>query len=323
MTVLVTGAAGSVGSALVAELLRRGEDVVAAVRPGGRALRVTDPRLRVVALDLPDLDALAAVPAPRVVFHAGAAVAPALAADPARCERVNTEGTRRLAAWAHARGSRFVFVSSIAAMGFYDAPGGVDEAAACRPVTAYGRSKLAGEQAIAALMERGLHAAILRPPTLYGPDDHYNFLALVRAIARRYFVLIGGGANRMPILAVDNLVAALLAVDASGATGVLLAADDDATTVRDIAVAIARGLGRSGFVPRIPIWAARAAAALLEPLCGAIGVTPPLGRSRVRTLTVDFGFRLDKLRAAGYHPVTSTGAGVANTVAAYARQGLL
>lgn len=322
MAVLVTGAAGSVGSALVAELLRRGEDVIATVRPGGRRLAQTSARLRVVSLELPAVEALAALPAPRAVFHAAAAVDPALAADPVRCEQVNAEGTRRLAAWALERGSRFVFVSSIAAIGCYDAPGGIDETAACRPVTAYGRSKLAAEQAILALAQRGLDAAIVRPPTLYGPADHYNFLALVRAIARRYFVVIGGGANRMPVLSVDNLVAALLAVDASGETGVFLAADRDDTSVRDVAVAIARGLGRSGLVPRMPIWAARAAAAVIEPLCGLAGVAPPLSRARVRTLTVDFGFRLDKLRAAGYRPA-SMEAAVARTVAAYARQGLL
>jgi nucleoside-diphosphate-sugar epimerase len=323
VTVLVTGAGGSVGSALVAELLGAGESVIAAVRPGGRPPPPATERLRVVSIDLPDLAALADLPAPRAIFHAAAVVDPAQAASPVVCQQVNAEGTRRLAEWALQRGSRFILLSSIAAMGFYDAPGGVDEGAACRPTTPYGRSKLAAEEAVLELVGRGLDAAIVRPPTLYGPRDHYNFLALTRAIARRVFVLIGGGGNRMPIMSVDNLVAALRAVDASGAQGVFLAADRDHTTLRDIAAAIARGLGRSGAIPSAPRWLAHAGAAVLEPLCGLVGVAPPLSHARVRTLTVDFGFRLDRLRMVGYRPPLSMEAGIATTVAAYAAQGLL
>lgn len=320
---VVTGAAGFVGSALVGALLDRGFVVHAVVRPKGRSPSLRHPRLRVVPCELPDLGALAGLPAPGVVYHTAAVVDPGRLDDEALCQRVNTEAAAGLARWALEQGSQLVFTSSIAAMGFYDAPSGVTEASACRPVSAYGRSKLAAEQQIEALREQGLCAAIVRFPTLYGPGDRYNFLRLTRAIHRRRFVLFGGGHNRMALMGIDNAVAVLLCLGRSKAQGLYLADDGDEQTWRDITGHIGRALGQSGWIPSVPLVAGKLAARLGDGLGAWLAVEAPLTTSRLDTLTVDMGFCIDRLRSAGYRPVRSTKQAIDLTVAAYRRAGLL
>lgn len=325
--VLVTGAAGFVGEALVRQLTRQGATVWGATHRGGLPLSVTHPRVTGVAIDLPDLEPLRSMPAPAVVYHLAATVDPSRYRDPARCEQVNVVGSAALGRWALQRGSRLVMVSSMAAMGIYDAPGGVDEASPCQPTTVYGKSKLAAERALAALQPEGLALTIVRPPTLYGPADRYNFLALTRAIARRQFVLFGGGANRFGIMHVDNLVTALLtlggALGGGGHDGLFLAEDGEEPTLAEVARRISLGLGRSGWIPRLPLWTGRLAAAAIEPACAALGIEPPLGRARLRTLTVDFGARIGRLRRAGYSPTIGMGRAITATIAGYRDRGLL
>ena len=116
-------------------------------------------------------------------------------------QRVNRDGTRRLieACQAHApRLSRFVLVSSLAALG--PSPGGalpIPEDAPAKPLTWYGRSKLEGENV---LRGSGLPWTIVRPPVVFGPRDR-DLLSYFR-IARRGLLPIPGakGAFLLPSL---------------------------------------------------------------------------------------------------------------------------
>src|SRR5688572_19018556 len=77
-------------------------------------------------------------------------------------------GRARVAAPERGGAGRFVYVSSIAAAG--PAPRGraLTGSETPAPVTAYGRSKLAGESAV---RECKLPWTIVRPPMVYGPRD--------------------------------------------------------------------------------------------------------------------------------------------------------
>jgi len=120
-------------------------------------------------------------------------------------DEVNVEGTRNLVeAIAASRGEveRLVHLSSLAACGpaVTAAPAREDDSP--RPVSAYGRSKLAGEQVIR--NQPGLNAVILRPGGVYGPGDK-DFLQLYRAVQRGWCPVFAGGRQVLNLVYAEDL----------------------------------------------------------------------------------------------------------------------
>jgi len=114
--------------------------------------------------------------------------------DEAELQRVNVEGTRQQAEQAAAAGvRRFVYLSS---------------AKAAAPDDAYGRAKLAAEQALAGVS--GLEVVLLRPPLVYGPRVKANFLALMKLIVRGWPLPLASIENRRSLLYVGNLCDAII-----------------------------------------------------------------------------------------------------------------
>ena len=103
---------------------------------------------------------------------------------------------------------RFLYVSSIKAMGETTAPGRPFRPADTpRPEDAYGRAKLATERALASVAaETGLELLILRPPLVYGPGVGGNFRALLRLARSGLPLPFAGLDNRRSLIARDNLV---------------------------------------------------------------------------------------------------------------------
>jgi len=242
MKVALTGATGFVGLHVARVLLGRGERVVCLVRSPSRAREIVAAGARVVEGDLSQPDALdRLVTGVDVVIHVAGLVA-------ARTEdeflRVNRDGTAALARAARKGGtSRFVHVSSLAATGPSAADAPVDERTSPRPVTAYGRSKLAGERALA---EEGLPHLIIRPPAVYGPGDR-AFLPLFRMASLGLVPVLGNGQQVLSLVHVRDLAEALAEVarpTVAAAGQVFHAAHPEVVTQRTFVRAVGRALGR-------------------------------------------------------------------------------
>lgn len=241
MNVAVTGGTGFVGGHLVDALVRRGDRVACLVRSIDKARRLEAAGCRVVVGHLGDAAALASLlDGARVVYHVAGAVA---ARSEAQLYRVNVEGTTRIAAAARKAGvARFLHVSSLAVTG-PTVPGcRLDETGRPRPVTAYGRSKEAAEEAVRA---SGVPFTIVRPPGVYGPRDR-QFLRLFRMVRRGWAPLLQGGAQELSLVHATDLADALVAAAGSGGTvgGTYHAAAADVVTQRALVEAMARALGR-------------------------------------------------------------------------------
>src|SRR5205823_14015189 len=151
MRVLLTGGSGFLGSYVAEQLAAGGHVVRALVRPkSARSILDKLPRVEFVpgAIERPDTLKPAMEGVDAVVHVAGIVKA----RKPADFFEVNTQGTRNLVDAALARGGleRFVYVSSLAAVGPSADGTPVSENAEPRPVTQYGRSKLEAERAVLA-----------------------------------------------------------------------------------------------------------------------------------------------------------------------------
>ena len=209
--VLVTGANGFVGRAVVARVIRDATwSVRAAVR---RADADTEPGAETVIVgDLgPDTKWAEAVRGARVVVHAAARVhvMKDTAVDPiAAFRRVNVHGTEQLAREAAAAGvKRLVYLSSIKVNGESTAVGApFDEASVPHPVDPYGASKLEAETALGRVSrETGMQVVIVRPPLVYGPGVKANFRTMMKWVHRGIPLPFGCINNRRSFVAVDNL----------------------------------------------------------------------------------------------------------------------
>lgn len=283
--ILVTGASGFVGAAVVARLAREGQPVRACVRRDGVPLPpgVQLARLDDIGRQTPWADVLVGVTA---VVHAAAHVhvMDAAAADAlAEFRRVNVGGSLALARAAAAAGvRRFVFISSVKVHGEGTAAGRPcreDDAPA--PMDAYGISKREAEQALQELSAAtGMELVIIRPPLVYGPGVKANFAALVRLVRRGWPLPLGAIHNRRSLVALDNLVDLILTClrHEQAAGGVFLVSDGQDLSTTELVRGLGEALGHVPWLLPVPAvllrWAATSVgrAAVAQRLCGDLQV---------------------------------------------------
>lgn len=204
--ILVTGAGGFVGRALVAARLAAGEAVTAVVRNGPLPAATHAHRQDLAERPALPPDLLSGVD---TLYHL-AALAHRGGVDAALLRRVNVELPVSLARQAAAAGvRRFVFLSSVGAQAqSSDAP--LTEATPCEPATAYGRSKRAAEIGLAGVAaDSGLSISILRPPLVVGPAAPGNLGRLAAWAARGRPLPSAALRNRRSIVTLPELVDAL------------------------------------------------------------------------------------------------------------------
>lgn len=308
---LVTGATGFIGRHLVARLLADGWRVRALVR-GDPASRNLDERAEPVAGDLTRPASLSgAASGVDVVLHAACATASTFASD-REAERlfmrINRDGTEAVAREASRASVRLVHLSSTAAMGVGPQSGVVDEQTPCRPLSPYGRSKLAAEEVVQELVrDAGLDAVIVRPCMVAGPGKRGGEVRnLIRMAGLGLVPLVLGSEDAVkPIVFVDDVVSAVLLAAERGASGkVYLIHDGVSHTVREIVGAAGRVAGRrrpSIPVPALPL---EAAAAVFEAVHRRIpSFDPPLTRGRLDLLRATRRISIDRAREElGYEP---------------------
>lgn len=241
-TVLVTGASGFLGAYFVDTLARLNErysgaaiSVLALARNLNRLQNrlphladrtdvrpliqdVTEPLTTPTALDF--------------IIHAASEASPRLyLARPVDTIQANTLGTLHLLNFAHAHGSRLLFLSSGAVYGGHDGTGEVLSETDFGPLdpldprACYGESKRIAETLCSAYASQyGVRSAIARISHTYGPglelDDGRVFIDLVAQILRgQNIVLHGDGLEQRPFCYITDMIAGLFTVLLRGQAG--------------------------------------------------------------------------------------------------------
>lgn len=272
MKIFLTGGSGFLGSFVAEQLAAEGHSVRALVRPRSdkRALEklpgieFANGAIEEPASLKPAIDGVDAI------VHVAGIVK---ARKPEDFFAVNTQGTRNLLEAAIARGGlkRFVYVSSLAAMGPSTDGTPVHENADPKPVTHYGRSKLEAERAVLAAAEK-LPVTVIRPPMIYGPRDRET-LAFFSSVKNGVLPMMGDGLNTLSVIYVADCASAVVraATAAEAPSGKAYFVEDGSVYVwREALKDVEEAMGKRAFVRvGMPMGVIKVAAAATQ-LWGAV-----------------------------------------------------
>jgi nucleoside-diphosphate-sugar epimerase len=199
-----------------------------------------------------------------VLVHAAAALP--IRGSRREIHSVNVDGTATLLAAAREAGvGRTLLVSSTAVYGVPETHP-IDESAPLHGVGDYGRSKIEAEEVARDFSRRGLDVVVLRPKTFVGPERLGVFEILFDWIREgRRIPILGDGANRYQLLAVEDLVEAVIrAAEADVAGETLNVGATEFGTVRSDLEALIAHAGSSSRLRPVPARLAELALRALE-----------------------------------------------------------
>jgi len=265
----VTGGAGFIGSHLVDALAARGDEVLVLddLSTGSREnlAGALEAGAKLTELDVSDGQAMfAAIEdfGPQCVFHLAAQIDVRRSmADPGFDARLNVVGTvNALEAAARAGASRFVFTSTGGAI-YGEGAERPDElpfaeTAGCEPFSVYGQSKLAAEGYVGFYARtRGLPGIAMRLGNVYGPrqdpSTEAGVVAILCDVARNGATptIFGTGKQTRDYVHVSDVVAALLAAEASDDAGPINVGTGIETDVLELVERVGAAFGRDDFEP--------------------------------------------------------------------------
>jgi dihydroflavonol-4-reductase len=288
MRVLVTGATGLIGNAILRKLIERGADVRALVRDEARAKELLPASVELVKGDVTDPGSLdAPLRGVTRVFHA-AGIPEQWQPDEKTFERVNTRGTANVMKAALATGVKRVVYTST--MDVFAAPRGgtlVETNIDKLPKgTAYERSKQAAERETEAYRARGLDVVYLNPGAVYGPSPVHvgvNSFFIQFLTGKMPLVPPGG----MSLAYVHGVAEAhLVAADRAPSGERYLIADGHAPN-RALVEIIAHEAGVSKVPPDAPVWLMKALADVSAPIARRFGVRPMITPGQLEFLLWD------------------------------------
>ena len=312
MHVLVTGAAGFIGSHLSEALLARGDSVVgldafidyypAEVKRRNLAGLVGQSGFRLTEYDLRTADLEAVAEGCDAVVHAAAMPGlPRSWTDFELYSTCNLTGTQRLAEACRTVGvDKFLHISTSSVYGL-DAIG--DETAPVRPVSPYGVTKLAAENLLDAYREMfGLPVSIVRFFSVYGPRQRpdmawHKFIAAIAA--NQTVQIFGDGLQSRSSTFIDDAVAGTLGALDHGRVGeVYNIGGGESITVLEAVEMIAENLGRHARLEHGPARAGdqRVTRADTGKACRDFGYRPVVGPAE--GLARQVSWQLDSDRSA-------------------------
>ena len=324
MKVVVTGATGFVGGALVRALLAEGHAVVGVKRPSSTPSTLRHPNLTWTAADVTNPVTLRDLfDGADWLIHAAGMLGQAGVPE-SDYLKLHEQGTNNVLIEAgKANVPRVLYVSSPGVLGPIIGPP-ADETAPLAPSNPYERSKAAAEMVAQVHAKAGLPVIIARPEFIYGPTD-LHVLGLFKAVRYGRFFTIDGGQYTCHPTYIDDAVAGMLLALRNGRSGEIYhITGPKPVTFRELGQTIAAALDVPPPKLNLPRWFAWLGAATLEIGLGLIKKQPPLSRTGVAFFSEDRCFSWQKAHdELGYTPQFDLERGVAETVAWYQENDLL
>ena len=287
MTILVTGASGFVGAAVVRALLPSGQGVRALVRSGSDRRNLVQLDVDCITGDIRVVETLdAAMAGCQFVFHVAADYR-LWVPDAAAMYATNVEGSENVIEAASRAGvERVVYTSSVATLGANADGSPADEET---PVSVgdmighYKRSKYLAEEAVGRrARDLGLDVVTVNPSTPIGPGDYKptpTGRIILDAAGGRIPAYVDTGLN---VVHVDDIAHGHILAMQSGVPGRRYILGGTDLSLQGILGLVAAQTGRSAPVMRLPHWIVRPIAYLSEGWARLAGVEPRVSIDGVR-----------------------------------------
>lgn len=322
--VLITGATGFLGRALVNKFLENGSLVTVLVRNPDK---IDNQEVDVHQLNLENIVELKdsivqnnLIDANTTVIHC-AAVLGAAQASQKTYKEINTDASFALFEVSNQlNAKKFVFISSMGAVGpigSLETP--ITEEMRGKPRSYYGQSKFEAEQSMINYSERKIPLIIIRPPVIFGPGMNPGSGAalLFNGCKRKVFAIIGRGKNYINLAYIDNLVDGIIVCANNVDSGyeIFFLADKEPYQVLELLDAIKKELKTNTKIIKFPYFLLLPLAWLTEMFGKLIRRDIGFNVELVRGMaTHAFLFSIDKAINAGYDQKIALEEGIKRTV---------
>lgn len=314
--ILITGAAGFVGSHLIELLLKEGVAVSQlrlVLLENESTQFLPKIKFNIVRGNIKSIKFVEKITqGVNVIYHLAAITA--ITSDFSKYkmyEEVNVNGTSNLlAACAKKKIRKFIFFSSVAVYGLPEWKGDIANWNESHPKTyseVYGKSKLEAENKIIEAHKKwGIPYVIIRPAILYGPRDIKNLLELYRSIKKHLFFFMGNGNNKIDYVFVKDVVrAARLAELSTKKSADYIIAGERHISLNEAINNIAESINTKVFPIHIPKIVGLCTSYIMEYLGKIVGIPSPLFPSRVKIMTSNYYFDTSKAKKElNYVPLT-------------------
>lgn len=323
MKVLVTGGTGFIGTHLVRKLIDEKNEVRCLVRKNSNTDFLKETGVEIVFGNITDKDSLKDVTnGVDIVYHLASLVDHKHSKTYEEHYNVSVVGTENLVKDCFENKiKKFVYISSIAAVGIRNTKELINEKSECKPITAYGKAKLETEKMVLNYLKNdGFPVNIIRPPVIYGEGTKDgSILSLARFINFRAkknqpYPFFDHGSNLTSLCYVKNLADGIVLVGKSKNIGETYhIADARPYSIKEMVGTISDSLNaelKTFSVPKKLIWIGSLA---FEPL-KMIGLNPPLYMRKYVEMTANFAYDILKIKSIGYNPEDNFKKFISNTV---------
>lgn len=324
--ILVTGAAGFIGSHLTDALVRRKEKVRCLVRKQDDLKYLQKNKVEIFFGDVTNRQTLSkAIKGVDIVYH--------LAAKTDFSGKTwksywfpNVLGTKNVVDLAvKEKVKRLIFFSTIRTIGLKDSKQPRNEKAPYCPLNYYDQSKVEGEKILLkAYKEQRLPITIIRPSSVFGPRDKGTYFSFFKTIAKGRFFLIGDGNNLVSFVYVKHVVqAAIKIIDSEKTIGEIYFINDAKPYyMKNLAKTISMAFGKQ--LPKfyLPTVIAYIIGFLWAILGKWLKIPVILTPERVKNLTISYVFDISKsIRDFGYNPKIPLTRSITETAKWYKKYG--
>jgi len=315
--VMITGASGFLGFHIIEAALAMGLEVYVAVRKSSDTSHLKQFDIKYT---YPDLNSISNLKNEieknnyRYIIHAAGITK---ASSQEAYNKVNAKLTYNIgkaAAMAAVELKKFVFVSSLAAVGpLQNASGILTESVPPMPVTAYGKSKLLAEEQ---LNELPLPLTIIRPTAIYGPREK-DILILFKSINKGWEPYIGRAPQQLSFVYAKDVAEVIINALFSKYDHTTYNVSDGAVYNRyQLANYAKRVLQKKTTIMHLPLGIIKAMAFVLEKLYGLAHKVPALNRGKINELTAaNWNCSIEKVAAElGFKPAYNLESGIRETL---------